>query len=284
MISSIPTKYLWILLGSLFVQSSLCARVDTDFESPAETSKSSRQPRQYAYRGNTRFQLPSYLSPDHYAREIYSHDRRGAPDGSFSYEYQTDNGIKRKEESFGYGANKVVRGFYSYVGPDGQLYTTRYIADRFGYRAYGDHLPTQPDELFDQTRFPPQPPPRPIQRPFIQPEQNRPLNYPQRPHPLPVQPEYHQHYEPSTDRYDRYDNNPSQQYNLPSTPFQSRPIYVQEPSTSNYVSITPRPVTGPTLLPAAAYLSSSNHYANQPYSWTTAKPQYGAPSSIRPYI
>lgn len=81
--------------------------------------------------------MPEYLrTPDHYAKTIYSNEHRGI-DGSFNYEYETDNSIKVKQESTGYGANKVVRGFYSYIGPDGKQYTVNYIADRFGYRAYG---------------------------------------------------------------------------------------------------------------------------------------------------
>jgi hypothetical protein len=240
----------------------LSVKVDSKNEVEAETKI--RQPRQNAFRGNYRFQVPSYLSPDNYAREIYSHDHRGAPDGSFGYEYQTDNGIKRKEESTGYGPNKVTRGFYSYVGPDGRTYTTRYIADRFGYRAYGDHLPTQPDELFDQTRFP----------------QRYPANeynpyYPQysgaRPQPI------------YTNQINRIDTIPK-----PLQPsIQSRPIYVADPSTPTYITITPRPIAASTVvtpghhhLPGAAYVSAHN-YANQPtYVWTTAKPFTA--STIRP--
>lgn len=94
-----------------------------------------RQARQATYRGSYKFQIPEYLkqgySPDAYAQTVYSNDHRDV-DGSFKYEYQTDNGISVKQESTGYGANKVVRGYYSYLGADGKQYTVNYIADRFG--------------------------------------------------------------------------------------------------------------------------------------------------------
>lgn len=35
------------------------------------------------------------------------------------------------------------------LGPDGNTYTVNYIADRNGYRAYGTHLPVQPDAVAD---------------------------------------------------------------------------------------------------------------------------------------
>lgn len=41
------------------------------------------------------------------------------------------------------GNNRVVEGFYSYIGPDGKIYTTHYTADGNGYRATGSHLPIQ---------------------------------------------------------------------------------------------------------------------------------------------
>lgn len=44
---------------------------------------------------------------------------------------------------------RVVRGSYSYIGPDGVTYTVNYIADRNGYRAFGSHLPVQPDAVAD---------------------------------------------------------------------------------------------------------------------------------------
>lgn len=130
-------KYLWSSLIALLIHLSLTMGVDgasevaTDKKSPASEQ---RKARQAAYRGNYKFQMPAYLtgySPDAYARTIYSNDRRDS-DGSFGYEYQTDNGISVKQESTGYGADKVVRGYYSYFGADGKQYTVNYIADRFG--------------------------------------------------------------------------------------------------------------------------------------------------------
>lgn len=41
------------------------------------------------------------------------------------------------------GNNRVVTGYYSYIGPDGKVYTTQYTADQNGYRATGSHLPVQ---------------------------------------------------------------------------------------------------------------------------------------------
>ncbi|KAG4070643.1 hypothetical protein HA402_013563 [Bradysia odoriphaga] len=63
--------------------------------------------------------------------------------------FETENGIRQKETSIQNGLERVVRGSYSYVGPDGVTYTVNYIADRNGYRAYGAHLPVQPDAVAD---------------------------------------------------------------------------------------------------------------------------------------
>ncbi|KAJ6636050.1 Endocuticle structural glycoprotein SgAbd-1 [Pseudolycoriella hygida] len=70
-------------------------------------------------------------------------------DGSYHYEFETENGIRQQETSVQNGLERVVRGSYSYVGPDGITYTVNYIADRNGYRAYGAHLPVQPDAVAD---------------------------------------------------------------------------------------------------------------------------------------
>lgn len=66
--------------------------------------------------------------------------------------YDTGNAIHAKQTGYNANGENVVRGTYSYIGPDGVQYTTNYVADRNGYRAYGAHLPTQPDELNESNR------------------------------------------------------------------------------------------------------------------------------------
>lgn len=39
---------------------------------------------------------------------------------------------------------EVVQGSYAYKGDDGQTYSVNYVADEFGYRAEGAHLPVAP--------------------------------------------------------------------------------------------------------------------------------------------
>lgn len=39
---------------------------------------------------------------------------------------------------------QVVQGKYQYTGDDGQTYSVSYVADEFGYRPEGAHLPVAP--------------------------------------------------------------------------------------------------------------------------------------------
>ena len=39
---------------------------------------------------------------------------------------------------------QVIQGSFSYTSPEGIPITVNYIADEFGFRAEGDHLPKQP--------------------------------------------------------------------------------------------------------------------------------------------
>lgn len=67
------------------------------------------------------------------------------------YRSQTSNGISASEQgtlsqprSVDASPAYAVQGQYSYTGPDGVQYTVRYVADEFGYRATGAHLPVAP--------------------------------------------------------------------------------------------------------------------------------------------
>ena len=125
------SKYLWSSLITLLLHISLMGVEGVSGVDKNLSSDEKRQARHAVYRGSYKFQMPEYLRPDGYAKTIYSSDRRDS-DGSYGYEYQTDNGISVKQDSSGYGANRVVTGHYSYIGADGKKYTVNYIADRFG--------------------------------------------------------------------------------------------------------------------------------------------------------
>jgi Insect cuticle protein len=207
-----------------------------------------RQARQSPYRGNQKFQVPEYLryslTPDHFARTLYSNDQRGI-NGNFNYEYQTDNAISVKQESTGYGPNKVVRGYYSYLGPDGIQYTVNYVADRYGYRAYGNHLPTQPNEIYDLTQLPSQ--------------QSSSFS-----RPAPTQLQHH--------TQTAFIPPPRQQQQQ----LQSQNIFVTEQPPNNFISITPKPIASRhgnpsvNILPPLNY-ASVHSFNNQPIAWTTPR-------------
>ncbi|XP_046393066.1 endocuticle structural glycoprotein SgAbd-2-like [Ischnura elegans] len=71
-------------------------------------------------------------------------------DGTYNYAYETGNGITADERGYLKNAGnpeleaQVAEGGFSYTGPDGVVYTIRYIADENGFRAEGNHLPTPP--------------------------------------------------------------------------------------------------------------------------------------------
>ncbi|EDV96126.1 pupal cuticle protein Edg-78E [Drosophila grimshawi] len=62
-------------------------------------------------------------------------------DGSYSYQYQTSNGIAQQEQGVG---GHYASGSSAYYSPDGQLIQLTYTADETGYHPQGAHLPTPP--------------------------------------------------------------------------------------------------------------------------------------------
>ena len=73
------------------------------------------------------------------------------PVGIYKTNYETENGISSAEQ----GTVKDIQakegpvaskeGSYSYTGPDGVVYSVNWIADEYGYRASGAHLPVAPE-------------------------------------------------------------------------------------------------------------------------------------------
>ncbi|XP_076652892.1 endocuticle structural glycoprotein SgAbd-1 [Halictus rubicundus] len=96
-------------------------------------------------------QFNRYLyNPDYYGRRfaILRQSQDSSPDGSYSYSYDTENGISVAEQGVPkfVGPQQVesVRGQYSYTAPDGTPILVTYTADENGFQPNGAHLPTPP--------------------------------------------------------------------------------------------------------------------------------------------
>ncbi|KAF7987334.1 hypothetical protein HCN44_003096 [Aphidius gifuensis] len=67
-------------------------------------------------------------------------------DGSYSYQYETANGIKAQEQGQLAGEKSLaVQGSYSYQDENGNPIEVKYIADENGFRPEGVHLPVAPE-------------------------------------------------------------------------------------------------------------------------------------------
>ena len=82
---------------------------------------------------------------------ILRSENTGVNDGRYSYSFETENGISQDVSGEMKMVNDnpvyVMRGSYSYIGPDGQTYTVDWYADETGYHPSAPHLPrsVQPD-------------------------------------------------------------------------------------------------------------------------------------------
>ncbi|CAL1680318.1 unnamed protein product [Lasius platythorax] len=95
-------------------------------------------------------QPTQYYNPNYYGRPyaILRQSQDSSPDGSYSYSYDTENGISVAEtgqpKNIGPNQIEAVRGQYSYTAPDGTPIVVTYTADENGFLASGAHLPTPP--------------------------------------------------------------------------------------------------------------------------------------------
>ncbi|XP_055532677.1 cuticle protein CP14.6-like [Wyeomyia smithii] len=83
--------------------------------------------------------------PDKDAQTLRFDNAHNGIDG-YNFAVETSNGIKQEEQaelrSFGEdNAAIVVRGSYSFIADDGQVYTVNYIADENGFQPEAPHLP-----------------------------------------------------------------------------------------------------------------------------------------------
>lgn len=189
------------------------------------------------------------------------------------------------------GNDRVVVGYYSYIGPDGVPYTVNYIADKNGYRASGSHLPVQPGGN-GLPQFPslgggfstPAPPiigVQPLQPTYIPSSTPSPLVISSTPY-TPTQSPYsptQSIYTPSTTiistptSYPYTPTTPAPYY----TPSSPSPFYTPSSPSPFYTPTTPSPFYTPTT--SAPYYPSSTP---SPYYTPTTPSAYVPSSSVFP--
>ncbi|XP_031640902.1 larval cuticle protein 65Ag1-like [Contarinia nasturtii] len=89
---------------------------------------------------------PAAQSADATAQTLRN-DAKVEADG-FQYAYETSNGIKAEEQgqlkTIGKEQAIVTQGSFSWVAPDGQTFTLKFVADENGFHPVADHLPVAP--------------------------------------------------------------------------------------------------------------------------------------------
>ncbi|XP_011155841.2 endocuticle structural glycoprotein SgAbd-2 [Solenopsis invicta] len=92
---------------------------------------------------------PLHLTQNEFIPIVASNLDGPNPDGSYSYSYQTGNGIQAQEQgqltkiSKDEDANRV-QGSFSYTDNDGNPISLSYVADENGFQPSGSHLPVAP--------------------------------------------------------------------------------------------------------------------------------------------
>lgn len=71
---------------------------------------------------------------------VRSLNNPNAGDGSYSYDYETANGISAEEQ----GSYGTAKGGFSYISPEGEQVSLQYTADENGFHPEGSHLPVAP--------------------------------------------------------------------------------------------------------------------------------------------
>ncbi|XP_055913047.1 pupal cuticle protein Edg-78E-like [Eupeodes corollae] len=83
----------------------------------------------------------SAANPIDASAQVNNHGSEINPDGSYSYHFDTTNGISAQESGIG---GHYASGTSQYYNPDGELIELTYTADENGFQPKGAHLPTPP--------------------------------------------------------------------------------------------------------------------------------------------
>ncbi|KAI8116168.1 hypothetical protein FF38_00230 [Lucilia cuprina] len=88
--------------------------------------------------------LSSTSSSSEKESQILHNDMEMKGDGTYHYDFETSNGIKRTEQG---AVDGTIQGSSSYISPEGVEIKTTYVADETGYHPVGDHIPQIPDYI-----------------------------------------------------------------------------------------------------------------------------------------
>ncbi|KAL2714262.1 endocuticle structural glycoprotein SgAbd-2-like [Vespula squamosa] len=93
------------------------------------------------------------LKEDEVVPILYHNSNGPEPDGSYSYSFETGNGIRVNEQGEPRKSSQkdseseyalYVQGSFNYPSPDGTPISLNYVADENGFQPQGEHLPTPP--------------------------------------------------------------------------------------------------------------------------------------------
>lgn len=79
--------------------------------------------------------------PEDVHAETLKYDSNIEPEGEYSYNYETSNGISAQEKGIG---GHYANGGFAYYSPEHELIQLSYVADENGFQPSAKHLPTPP--------------------------------------------------------------------------------------------------------------------------------------------
>lgn len=140
------------MLVATFFGFAACGRLGSQYLPPNQRSSSGQHSGAGKYQGSSSAgQYSASGAAGHYASPTANQvpilrldNNPNAGDGSYSYAYETADGIAAQEEGSLRGKAQLAHGSYSYTSPEGEQISIQYTADENGFQPQGSHLPTPP--------------------------------------------------------------------------------------------------------------------------------------------